>query len=119
MKRRHFITASSAALAAASLPSCKSKEGSAGGDGQKTLTIFTWADYLSEEAKASFEKANNCTVVIDTFDSNEAMLAKLESGATGYDILVPSSYAVQALKRKDMVAPLDHSKLPNLKNVDS
>ena len=119
MKRRHFITASSAALAAASLPSCKSKEGSAGGDGQKTLTIFTWADYLSEEAKASFEKANNCTVVIDTFDSNEAMLAKLESGATGYDVLVPSSYAVQALKRKDMVAPLDHSKLPNLKNVDS
>jgi spermidine/putrescine transport system substrate-binding protein len=120
MKRRHFITASSAALAAASLPSCKSKEGSAGaGGGKQTLTIFTWADYLSDEAKASFEKANNCTVVIDTFDSNEAMLAKLESGATGYDILVPSSYAVQALKRKDMVQALDHSKLPNLKNVDS
>jgi spermidine/putrescine transport system substrate-binding protein len=121
MKRRHFITASSAALAAASLPSCKSKEGSTGsGSGDKqTLTVFTWADYLSDEAKASFERANNCTIVIDTFDSNEAMLAKLESGATGYDILVPSSYAVQALKRKDMISPLDHSKLPNLKNVDS
>jgi spermidine/putrescine transport system substrate-binding protein len=120
MNRRHFITASSAALAAASLPSCKSKEGSAGSGGAKqTLTVFTWADYLSEEAKSSFEKANNCTVVIDTFDSNEAMLAKLESGASGYDILVPSSYAVQALKRKDMIQSLDHSKLPNLKNVDS
>jgi spermidine/putrescine transport system substrate-binding protein len=118
MNRRHFITASSAALAAASLPACKSK-GPAGSGEKKTLTIFTWADYLSEAAKEGFETTHNCKVVIDTFDSNEAMLAKLESGATGYDILVPSSYAVQALKRKDMIQPLNHAKLPNLKNVDA
>lgn len=118
MNRRHFIAASSAALAAGSLPSCKSKDGSAAG-GAKKLTIFTWADYLSSEAKESFEKANNCTVVVDTFDSNEAMLAKLESGATGYDLLVPSSYAVQALKAKGMIQKLDQSKLPNLKNMDA
>ena len=118
MNRRHFITASSAAFAAASLPACKSK-GPAGSGEKKTLTVFTWADYLSEAAKEGFEKAHNCTVVIDTFDSNEAMLAKLESGATGYDILVPSSYAVQALKRKSMIQPLNHAKLPNLKNVDA
>jgi len=116
MKRRHFISASAVALAATSLPACK-KSGETGG--KKTLTIFTWADYLSAEAKESFEKANNCTVVIDTFDSNEAMLAKLESGATGYDLLVPSSYAVQALKAKGMIQTLDHSKLPNLKNMDA
>ena len=118
MNRRHFLASSSAVLAAASLPSCKSK-GTAGSGEKKTLTVFTWADYLSESAKEGFEKAHNCTVVIDTFDSNEAMLAKLESGATGYDILVPSSYAVQALKRKDMLQPLDHGKLPNLKNIDA
>ena len=116
MKRRHFLSASAAALAATSLPACK-KSAEAGG--KKTLTIFTWADYLSKDAKESFEKANNCTVVIDTFDSNEAMLAKLESGASGYDLLVPSSYAVQALKGKGMIQPLDHSKLPNLKNMDA
>ena len=115
MKRRHFITTTSAALAAASLPSCQS----AASGKKKTLTVFTWADYLCDDAKAGFEKANDCTLVIDTFDSNEAMLAKLESGATGYDVLVPSSYAVQALKRKSMVQPLDHSKLSNLKNVDA
>ncbi len=118
MNRRHFLTASSAALAAASLPACKSK-GTAGSGEKKTLTVFTWADYLSDSAKEGFEKAHNCTVVIDTFDSNESMLAKLESGATGYDILVPSSYAVQALKRKDMLQTLDHAKLPNLKNIDA
>ena len=119
MNRRRFLAASSAALAAGGLPSCKKSGEGAGGGAKKTLTVFTWADYLSEKAKTGFEKANNCTVVIDTFDSNEAMLAKLESGASGYDVLVPSSYAVQALKRKDMVQPLDHSKIPNLKNVDA
>ncbi|WP_367873401.1 PotD/PotF family extracellular solute-binding protein [Luteolibacter sp. Populi] len=119
MNRRHFITASSAVLAAGSLPACKSKEPGAGSGGKKTLTVFTWADYLSTEAKQSFEKANSCTVLVDTFDSNESMLAKLESGASGYDILMPSSYAVQALKRKGMIQALDHSKIPNLKNMDA
>lgn len=113
MKRRHFLTTTSAALAAASLPACKSSSA-----GNKTLNVFTWADYLSEKAKADFEKAHNCTVIIDTFDSNEAMLAKLEAGASGYDVVVPSSYAVQALNRKQLLQPLDHAKLPNLSHVD-
>jgi spermidine/putrescine transport system substrate-binding protein len=119
MNRRHFLAASSAALAATSLPGCNSSKPSAGAGGSKTLTIFTWADYLSKDAKEAFEKANGCSIVVDTFDSNESMLAKLESGATGYDILVPSSYAVQALKRKGMILPLDHAKIPNLKNMDA
>lgn len=114
MKRRHFIRTSAAALATASLAGCKSSP-----EAGHTLTVFTWADYLSDAAKAGFESAHDCKIVIDTFDSNEAMLAKLESGATGYDVLVPTSYAVQALKRKGMLQPLDHSKLPNLKNIDT
>lgn len=112
MNRRHFIATSSAAIAANLLPSCSGKKS------QQTLTIFTWADYLSDDAAASFEKAHNCKLVIDTFDSNEAMIAKLESGATGYDILVPSSYAVKQLETKGLLQPLDHSKLPNLDNID-
>src|SRR5262249_24308472 len=84
----------------------------------KTLTIFTWIDYLSEKAKSSFEEAQGCKIVLDFFDSNEAMLAKLEAGASGYDLLTPSSYSVQTLKRKGMLQALDHSKIPNLKNVD-
>lgn len=111
MNRRHFITASSAALATSLLPSCSGKS-------KPSLNVFTWADYLSDDAAASFEKAHDCRLVIDTFDSNEAMIAKIESGATGYDILVPSSYAVKQLQTKDMLLPLDHSLLPNLANID-
>lgn len=118
MNRRRFLAASSATFAAASLAACK-KSGTGEDGGTRTLTVFTWADYLSDDAKESFEKAHNCRIVIDTFDSNESMLAKLESGATGYDILVPSSYAVQALKRRGMLQPLDHAKLPNIKHIDT
>ncbi len=112
MNRRSFLVSSAATLAATSLTSCKNAKST------KKLTVFSWADYLSEKAKATFEEAHGCTVVVDTFDSNESMLAKLESGASGYDLLVPSSYAVQALKRKGLVQKLDHAKLPNLSHID-
>ncbi|MBB5350469.1 spermidine/putrescine transport system substrate-binding protein [Haloferula luteola] len=115
MKRRHFLAASSAAVAFPFLPSC-SKSG--GGSGSKTLTVFTWADYLSDDAAASFEEKHGCKLVIDTFDSNEAMIAKLEAGATGYDVLVPSSYAVRQLQEKDLLQPLDRSLIPNTVNID-
>lgn len=114
MNRRSFISSSAAFTALTALPACKKSDAA----GRKTLTVFTWADYLSEEAKAGFEKQFNCRVVIDTFDSNEAMIAKLDAGATGYDLLVPSSYAVQALHRKGLVQPLDAVKIPNRANID-
>jgi spermidine/putrescine transport system substrate-binding protein len=113
MNRRQFLARSSAAIAATTLPGCKQAA-----EAPKKLTLFTWADYLSDKTKASFEAIHKCTIVIDTFDSNEAMLAKLESGAAGYDVLVPSSYAVQALQRKGLIQPLDHAKLPDLSHLD-
>ncbi len=113
MKRRRFLATSVAFSAFAALPSCRRS-----GGGETTLHVFTWADYLSDDAKAGFEKKSGCKVVIDTFDSNEAMLAKLEAGASGYDLLVPTSYAVQALKRKGLIQPLDASKIPNRRHID-
>lgn len=112
MNRRDFLAASGAGLAGSVLPSCSTSEAT------PTLTVFTWADYLSDNAADSFQEKHNCKLVIDTFDSNEAMLAKLEAGATGYDLLVPSSYAVKQLQAKDMLLPLDKSKIPNAAKID-
>jgi spermidine/putrescine transport system substrate-binding protein len=84
----------------------------------KTLHVYTWADYIKPELVARFEKEQACTVVIDTFDSNEAMYAKLKAGGGGYDIITPSSYMAQVMHRQGMLQPLDHAKLPNLANVD-
>ncbi|MGL4399028.1 MAG: ABC transporter substrate-binding protein [Luteolibacter sp.] len=112
MKRRQFLTTTSAALAVATLPGCSK-------DDQPVLRIYTWADYLAPEVAKRFEKEHGCKLVIDTFDSNEAMYSKLTAGASGYDLLTPSSYMVKTLVRDKMLLPLDHGKLSNLKHVDA
>jgi spermidine/putrescine transport system substrate-binding protein len=113
MNRRHFLaTTTSATLAASTLPSCRKTT-------ETVLRIYTWADYLAPDLAKRFEKENRCRIEIDTFDSNEAMYAKLKAGATGYDILTPSSYMVKTLIRENLLAPLDLAKIPNIKHVDA
>lgn len=85
---------------------------------QAVLNVYNWADYVDPDIISQFEKENNCRVVEDTFDSNEAMYAKLKAGATGYDVIMPSSYMVDIMRDQDMLLPLDHSQIPNIKNVD-
>lgn len=58
-------------------------------------------------------------MVYETFDSNEAMEAKIRNGGTHYDVAFPSEYTVQKLKRSNLLVPLDHKKIPNMKNLDS
>lgn len=88
------------------------------GGPRETLHLFTWADYIDPELIQAFEAAHGCRIVIDTFDSNESMYAKLKAGARGYDIVFPSSYMASVMQREGLLAPLDHAMLPNLKHVD-
>lgn len=83
-----------------------------------TLNLYTWADYMSPDEVAKFEQEFKCRVVVDTFDSNEAMYAKLKAGATGYDLLVPSSYMVKMMHENNMLEEIDHALIPNLKLMD-
>jgi spermidine/putrescine transport system substrate-binding protein len=46
------------------------------------------------------------------------MYAKLKAGASGYDVIMPSSYMVDIMREQDMLLPLDHSQIPNIQNVD-
>jgi len=91
------------------------------GCGQKgpVLHIYTWCDYVDPEIVAAFEKANGCTVAIDTFDLNEAMFAKIQAGSTGYDLITPSSYQIPLMVQNKMIRPLDKALIPNVaKNFD-
>ena len=99
------------ALAAAEASGFRPPEGGDGG----VLHIYTWSDYIAPDVLASFEKALGVTVVIDTFDSNESMYAKLKAGATGYDIIMPSSYQIVVMAREKMIDAIDHTKVPNMK----
>ncbi len=91
------------------------------GGGKKAepvLHVYTWSDYIKPELVDRFEAENKCQVVFDTFDSNEAMYAKLKAGATGYDVITPTSYMVSLMNSQGMLLPLDHGLLPNLRHVD-
>lgn len=83
-----------------------------------TLHLHTWADYISPDVVERFEKEASCRVVIDTFDSNESLYARIKAGASGYDILVPTNYMVQIMAREGLLAELSPSDLPNLKHLD-
>ncbi len=103
------------ALAAAEASGFRPPDGGDGG----TLHIYTWCDYIAPDVLTSFEKALGVTIVVDTFDSNEAMYAKLKAGGTGYDIIMPSSYQIESMAREGMIDELDHAKIPNVrKNFD-
>ena len=56
-----------------------------------------------------FEQEQKCKVVIDTYDSNESMYAKLKAGASGYDLVTPSSYQVSVMAQQGMLQDLDHA----------
>ncbi|MFN4250573.1 spermidine/putrescine ABC transporter substrate-binding protein [Deinococcus sp.] len=86
------------------------------GDG-RTLRVFIWSEYIDPDLVTAFEKENGVRVVLDTFESNEAMLAKLQGGGAQYDIAVPSNYVVQTMVRADLLQPLNKGALPNLKNI--
>ncbi len=88
------------------------------GQSHPVLHIYTWADYFKPALVARFEKDNRCRLVFDTFDSNETMYAKIKAGASGYDLLTPTSYMAGLMHSQGMLLELDHSQLPNLVHVD-
>ena len=82
------------------------------------LHLYNWNNYIAPETVKRFETACQCDVVQTYYGDNEELLAKLAAGAKGYDVLVPTSNAVQALIRGGQLKPLDKTALPNIKNVD-
>ncbi len=83
----------------------------------RTLYLYSLNNYFPDEIVKAFEKENNCHVQYDTFSSNEELLAKMQGGASGYDVLIPSDFIVKALIASDLISPLDKSLLPNAKNI--
>jgi spermidine/putrescine transport system substrate-binding protein len=81
------------------------------------LHILTWAPQPPQEIIDAFELETGIHVIKDTFDSNEALLAKLEAGAVGYDIVNPSQYAVTLLINGGFLEPLDKTMIPNYVNI--
>lgn len=85
----------------------------------KELYFYNWSDYIDESILADFEQEYGVKVIMDTYDSNEDMIAKVRAGNSGYDIVVPSDYAVTIMSVEGLLLPLDKSMLTNLSHMDS
>jgi spermidine/putrescine transport system substrate-binding protein len=114
------------------LSACKGKEGSAGAAGdstaadaamadlgpmEKQLHLYNWSDYIAEDTVPNFEKEFGIKVTYDTYESNEEMVAKLQAGASGYDIVVPSGYIIPVLVATDLIMPLNKKYIANAGNL--
>ncbi|MEY4617240.1 MAG: hypothetical protein RJB66_2200 [Pseudomonadota bacterium] len=86
---------------------------------KKTLNLFIWSNYVSGESIKEFEKESNIKVNVSHFASNEELLAKLQAGASGYDVVVPSDYMVMTMKNLGLLEALNGALIPNKTKIMS
>ncbi len=82
------------------------------------LFIYNWTEYTPPELVAKFEKETGINVSVDTYDSNETLLAKLQAGATGYDLVVPSQNFVPILVSEGLIQKVGVHSMSNYKNME-
>jgi len=85
---------------------------------EKVLNVYNWTDYIGRNTIADFEARTGIKVVYDTYDSNEIVETKMLTGASGYDIVVPTATFLERLIKTGAFLKLDKSSLPNLANMD-
>lgn len=83
----------------------------------KKLNIYCWSEYIPQAVIDAFSKETGIKVSVENYASNEEMLSKLSAGGGSFDILQPSEYVVEALVKEKLLHPIDHAKIPNLKNI--
>ena len=85
---------------------------------EPVLNVYNWSDYIAEDTVANFEAKTGIKVNYDVFDSNEVLEAKMLTGNSGYDVVVPTNNFLERQIQAGIYMPLDKAKLPNLKNMD-
>ena len=83
------------------------------------LSIYHWFEYIPQELLDKFAADNDVEVTMDTYDSNEAMLASLKAGKMGsYDVAVPGDYMVQILTDEGLLDTIADDELANKGNIE-
>ena len=82
------------------------------------LHVFGWGGYTPPELLERFSQTFDVEVTLDLYDSNEAMLAKIEAGGSGYDIAIPSDYIVPVMIEKDLLLETRPNEMTNFKQVN-
>ncbi|MEM9116806.1 MAG: extracellular solute-binding protein [Cyanobacteria bacterium P01_F01_bin.56] len=133
--RRRFLQGSAAAIAGVTLANCRQnladqadseedpaaaapEEGAANGGDSGVLHVYTWADYTNDEMVNAFTEKTGIEVIVDIYDSNETMLAKMQAGGgDAYSIIYPSDYMVQEMIGLNMLTKLDKDRIMGIENI--
>lgn len=84
----------------------------------KQLNLYGWSEYIPQELLDAFGQHYGLKVNYDTYASNEELLAKLQAGASQYDVIIPSDYTVGIMIAQGMLEPIDVSQIPNFSYVE-
>jgi spermidine/putrescine-binding protein len=134
--RRQALSASVVGVAGLYLAGCGGKSGSGGGSGaassstaeasklkgkpiESTMLLANWADYSDPANYKAYTKSLGPKVKVEGYGSNDELIAKLSAGGSAYDVVVPSASYVPECIQKGLLMPLDHSLIPNLKNLEA
>ncbi len=91
------------------------------------INVYNWGEYISEEEdeecymfdiNSEFEKLTGIQVNYSNYASNEDLYAKLKSGGSSYDIIIPSDYMIQRFIAEGLVQKIDFDAVPNYKYID-
>jgi spermidine/putrescine transport system substrate-binding protein len=128
--RRRFMLGSATALSSVLLANCTrnlrradaptggTDTATASGDG--TLHVYTWSSYVDDELLRAFEAKTGIRPIVDIYDSNEAMLARMQAGGgSAYSVIYPSDYMVAEMIEMEMLTELDQSRLNGLNDLKS
>ncbi|MBY4678176.1 extracellular solute-binding protein [Marinobacterium arenosum] len=85
---------------------------------EEVVKVYNWSDYIAPEVIEQFEQETGIDVIYDVFDSNEVLEAKLLSGNSGFDVVVPTSFFLGRQVKAGVFAELDKGKLGNYSNLD-
>ena len=126
LSRRRFLGLAAIAGGTAFLAACSPGGGSepapqaTGGELESSLSIYTWGDYDSPDVIDAFTADLGPTVTMDSYSSNEELIAKLIAarGTSGYDIVVPTGVFIPQMIENGLLLPLNKDLLPNLSNMD-
>jgi spermidine/putrescine transport system substrate-binding protein len=121
MTRRHFLQ-TLAAFSSLSLAGCGWRLADVRATTQSSrsdqLYIYTWEQYSDKKLLQTFSTQTGVKVLVDTYPSNEVMLAKILAGGGGaYSVIYPSDYMVQKMVEKNLLAKLDHTRIIGLDNL--
>ncbi len=81
------------------------------------IVLYNWTEYMDPELLEKFEKEHGVSVTEDFYPSNEELLARIQGGASGYDVIVPSDYMVSIMISEGLLLKLSEDAVPNRDNI--